>query len=177
MKKGKTISRQSKKNEKKSAEKKARAGKKVKNGTKSIIDAEDEKPKGPKILVPLLSKRESEDTFIEAVAPGAGEIILLLVIDTHAMAGGFGFAAGEIAGGNALMQHVKTAFGKKRKTCKDIIEWGDTANKIEHLAELNQVEKIFVVKQDNDFFKKLLKDMREKLPGIKIEEIELQEFK
>ncbi len=170
MKKGKTISRQSKKNEKKFAEKKAKAGK------KEIIDAEEEKPKGPKILVPLLSKREGENEFIEAVAPGAGEIILLLVIDTNAMAGGFGFAAGEIAVGNALMQYVKTAFGKKRKTCNDIIEWGDTANKIEHLAELNQVAKIFVVKQDNDFFKKLLKDMKEKLPGIEIQEIKLREF-
>ncbi len=167
MKKEKTNSRQSKKNEKKAAEKKAKAEK------KSIIDAEEERPKGPKILVPLLSKRESEEEFVATVAPGAGEIILLLVIDTHAMVGGFGFAAGEIAVGNALMQKVKTAFGKKRKTCNDIIEWGDTANKIEHLAELNQVAKIFVVKQDNDFFKKLLKDMKEKLPEIEIQEIEL----
>ena len=171
MKKEKTTSRQSKKNKKKSAGKKAKAEK------KSIIDAEEEKPKGPKILVPLLSKREGEEEFIEAVAPGAGEIILLLVIDTNAMAGGFGFAAGEIAVGNALMQHVKTAFGKKRKTCNDIIEWGDTANKIEHLAQFHRVKKIFVVKQDNDFFKKLLKNMKEKLQGIKIEEIELWEFK
>jgi len=168
LKKEKTISRQSKKNEKKAAEKKAVAGK------KGIIDAEQvEKPKGPKILVPLLSKREGEEGFIEAVAPGAGEIILLLVIDTSAMAGGFGFATGEIAVGNVLMQKVKTAFGKKRKTCNDIIEWGDTANKIEHLAQLNQVAKIFVVKQDNDFFKKLLNDMKEKLPKIEIHEIEL----
>ena len=142
-------------------------------GKKSIIDAEEEKPKGPKILVPLLSKREGEEEFIEAVVPGAGEIILLLVIDTHAMAGGFGFATGEIALGNALMQKVKIAFGKKRKTCNDIIEWGDTANKIEHFAELKQIEKIFVIKQNNDFFKKLLKDMKEKLPEIEIHEIEL----
>jgi len=167
LKKEKTNSRQFKKNKKKAAEKKVKAGK------KSIIDAEEEKPKGPKILVPLLSKRESEDEFVATVAHGAGEIILLLVIDTHAMAGGFGFATGEIAGGNVLMQKVKTAFGKKRKICNDIIEWGGTANKIEHLAELNQVAKIFVVKQDNDFFKKLLKDMKEKLPEIEIQEIEL----
>lgn len=129
-----------------------------------------------KVLVPLLSKREAEPEFIEKIANKAKEITLLLVIDTNAMAGQFGFATNEIASGNALMQQAKTALGKKRKTCNDIIEWGDTATKIEHLAQLHQVDKIYVVKQDNKFFKDLLKNMKEKLGKTEIEEIELPEF-
>ena len=129
-----------------------------------------------KVLVPLLSKREAEPAFIEKVASKAKEITLLLVIDTNAMAGEFGFATNEIASGNALMQQVKTALGKKRKTCNDIIEWGDTATKIEHLAELHKVDKIYLVEQDNQFFQDLLKDMEEKLKKTQIERIVLPKF-
>jgi len=131
---------------------------------------------GSKVLVPLLSKREAEPAFIQAIANKAHEIILLLVIDTHAMAGEFGFATNEIAVGNALMQKIKEAIGKKRKTCNDVIEWGDTATKIEHMAQLYHVDKVYVVKQENQFYKILVKDMKEKLPEIEIEEIRLQDW-
>ena len=130
-----------------------------------------------KALVPLLSKREAEPGFIEKIAQGTKEITLLLVIDTHAMAGKFGFATNEIATGNALMQQVKTALGKKRKTCNDVIEWGDTATKIEHLAELQKANKIYLVEQENQFFKDLIKTLEETLPGIEIETVPLPKFK
>ncbi len=148
----------------------------MKKGKTSSRQSE-KKEKGMKVLVPLLSKREAEPGFIETIASKAKEIILLVVIDTKAMTGQFGFATNEIAAGNALMQQVKLALGKKRKTCNDVIEWGDTATKIEHLALLHQVNRIYVVRQDNQFFKKLLHDMREKLPGIEIEAVSLPEWK
>ncbi len=134
-----------------------------------------ERLKGIKVLVPLLSKREAHPVFIERVAGKAREIILLLVIDTKAMTGQFGFATNEIATGNHLMEQVKEALGKKRKSCSDVIEWGETATKIEHLAELHRVDKVYVVKQDNHFFKKLLQDMKEKLAGVEIEVVQLPE--
>ena len=130
-----------------------------------------------RVLVPLISKKEADEKFVERVATKAKEIILLLVVDTEAMSGQFGFAAGEIAQANALMQQVKNAVGRKRKTCEDIIEWGNTARKIEHLAQLRGVDKICLVKQDNQFFKKLLQDMRKKLPKIEIEVVKLEEEK
>jgi len=131
-----------------------------------------EKP-GIKILVPLLSKKEAMPLFIEAVAGMGKQIILLLVIDTNSMVGQFGFATGEIAAGNALMKEVKTAFGKKRKQCIDVIEWGDTATKIGHLALLHRVEKICIVKQNNQFYENLLNKLKENLQGMQIEEIAL----
>jgi hypothetical protein len=130
-----------------------------------------------RVLVPLLSKKEDSEEFVEMVTAKAKEIILLIVIDTAAMSGQFGFAAGEIAQANALMQKMKNAIGKKRKTCEDIIEWGDTATKIEHMAMLRQVDKIYLVKQDNQFSKKLLRELEEKLPKVEIEAAKLEEEK
>lgn len=132
---------------------------------------------GMKVLVPLLSKREAEPAFVEAIASKAHEIILLLVIDTNAMVGRFGFATSEIGMGNALMQRLKAELGKKRKACNDVMEWGDTANKIEHIAQFYGIDRIYAVKQGNDYFRKLLADMKEKLKGIEIIEIALPELK
>jgi len=139
--------------------------------------AEEEKSPGLKVLVPLLSKREAEPAFVEAIAGKGHEITLLLVIDTNAMAGRFGFATGEIGMGNTLMQRLRAELGKKRKACNDIMEWGDTASKIEHIAQLYGIGRIYVVKQGNDYFRKLLADMKEKLAGIEIIEIALPELK
>ena len=140
---------------------------------KELPEGLREKAKGIKVLVPLLSKREAEPAFIKRAVSGAHEIILLLAIDTNAMAGQFGFATTEIASGNALMQKMKVEIGKKRKTCVDVIEWGDTETKIGHLALLDRVDRIYLVKQDNLFFKKLVKSLREKLEGVEIEEVQL----
>lgn len=130
-----------------------------------------------RVLVPLLSKKEDSDEFVERVTAKAKEIILLIVIDTAAMSGQFGFAAGEIALANALMQKMKNAIGKKRKTCEDIIEWGNTATKIEHLAMLKEVDKIYLVRQDNQLSKKLLRELEERLPKVEIEAVKLEEEK
>ncbi|MBN2067743.1 MAG: universal stress protein [Candidatus Diapherotrites archaeon] len=130
-----------------------------------------------KVLVPVLSQKEASPEFIERLSSKAKEIIVLLVIDTKAMSGQFGFAAGEIAHANALMQQLKEAIGKKKKTCEDLMEWGDTFTKIEHTAMLKQADKIILVWQDNQFFKKLLKDLKEKLPKIEIETVKLEEEK
>jgi len=130
-----------------------------------------------RVLVPLLSKKEDREEFVEQFTSKAKEIILLIVIDTAAMSGQFGFAAGEIAQANILMQKMKAAIGKKRKTCEDIIEWGDTATKIEHLAMLRNVDKIYMVKQENQFSKKLLRELGEKLPKLEIERGKEKEIK
>jgi len=130
--------------------------------------------KGLKVLVPLLSKREDSEEFVASFSGGASEIILLLVIDTGAMSGGFGFAAGEIALGNSLMQRVKAGLAKRKKQCKDIIEWGNTESKIEHLAKFHAVDKVCLVRQHNQFFEKLLSGIKENL-GIEVEVVELPE--
>ena len=99
-----------------------------------------------KVLIPLVSKEENDSEFIELATNKAKEIILLLVIDTSAMKGEFGFAASEIMQGNNLMEETKHAIGLKRKTAKAITEWGSTIQKIANIARLQQVNKIAIKK-------------------------------
>ena len=130
---------------------------------------------GKRVLIPLLSKKEASKEFVKKIAGEKGEIILLLVIDTGAMSGGFGFAAHEIAQGNLLMQKTKILLEKHKKKCNDVIEWGNTESKIEHLAQLQQVNKILLVQQESPAFGKLLREMKEKLKGIEIETVKVKE--
>ena len=60
-----------------------------------------------RVLVPLLSKQENSPEFIDKITTRVKEIILLVVVDTNAMVGRFGFAANEIREGNALMEEIK----------------------------------------------------------------------
>ncbi len=142
----------------------------MKKGKKNSKQSEPDK-----LLVPLLSKKEANPLFIEKISSKAKEIVLLLVIDTKGMAGDFGFATSEIAVGNTLMQKMKLALGKRKKECNDVIEWGDTETKIEHLAQLHQVKEICLVKQENHFYETLVKKLKENLKGIEIEEVALPE--
>lgn len=113
-----------------------------------------------KVLIPLLSKQENNEDFLDKATAGAKQAILLLVVDTQAMHGQFGFAATEIRQGSMLLEQVKEILGEKRKPYKDIIEWGDTATKIEHIAKLNKADRVIMQKQNNKFFNDLVKNLK-----------------
>jgi len=125
-----------------------------------------------KILLPLISRQEFNEEFLEKALAGVKEVILLLVIDVNAMAGQFGFATSEIMQGTKLMQKVKEIIGQKKKKCSEITEWGDTATKINNVATLNEVDKIVLMKQKgvwwNEIEKKLKKECKKKLEVIEI---------
>lgn len=142
---------------------------------KSYSSQSDKKEECARVLVPLLSHRESDGFFIEKISEGEGEIILLLVIDTKAMPGQFGFAANDIASGNQIMGEMRKALARKKRECCDVIEWGETANKIEHLAMLRNARKVFLVEQESQFFKKLVKELEEKLGKVEIVRVKLPE--
>jgi len=58
------------------------------------------------------------------------------------------------------MEEVGSKVGKKRKKYEEILEWGDTYNSINQMAQIKQVDKISLVKTGNDGFKKLVKKLR-----------------
>ena len=122
-----------------------------------------------KIVIPLLSKQENNEDFLEKAVEGAKEIIVLLVIDTEAMPGQFGYAATEIRHGNMLIEEIKERLEEKKKQCNDIIEWGNTLTKIDHIARLQKADKIVLQKQENKFFKDLVKELKKE--GQKVEVI------
>ena len=118
-----------------------------------------------KVLIPVLSRKENDAGFLEQALHGAKEVVALLVVDSSAMTGGFGFAAGEISDGNSVMDEIKKQAGAKKKTCRTVLEWGKTLDKIKALAELNKVDKIVLVKQENHYFKELVKQLKEDFKG------------
>ncbi len=126
-----------------------------------------------KVLLPILTKKESRSEFLDKALKGAKETIVLAVVDSEAMAGGTGAAAGEISAENKAMEKIRQYCGQKRKACKEILEWGRTADKIKAHAVLGEVDKIVLKKQENQYYKELVKELRKDLGKEKeIEEIE-----
>ena len=113
-------------------------------------------------LIPLLSKKENNREFVAKACSGADELLVLLVVDTGAMPGQFGFAASEIGQGNSIMQEIKQLAAMEKTPCNDIIEWGETETKITHFVQLQSISRVFLIKQDNQFFRKLVKELEKK---------------
>ncbi len=122
-----------------------------------------------KVLIPILSKKENDEKFIDAAVIGAKEITLLVVVDTSLTSGGYGFASSEISQGNALMNDIRAMVGKKKKTCDDVLEWGETITKIDHIARLREVDKVVLQKQDNKFYSDLIETLKKN--QVRVEEI------
>lgn len=127
-----------------------------------------------KVLIPLLSKKENNLAFLEQATKNAKEIILLLIIDKRELFGQFGFAASEIMQGTHLLEELQNKLKENGKHATDIQEWGETETKIEHIAMLQQVDKVFLLEQENEYFKNLVKQLKKTL-GNKIEIIKVQE--
>ncbi len=108
-----------------------------------------------KILIPILSEKENDPEFLEKASKGATEIILLTVVDPSPKEK-FGFAAGFLQKARGIMDEAKKQLGQKRKSVEDIVEWGDTRNKILNIALLRKVDKIVFYKQQNQYFNGLL---------------------
>ncbi len=125
------------------------------------------------VLIPLLSKQENNPEFLEKALENAFEANVLLVIDKDAMVGQFGFAASEIMQGNLLLEELKQKILEKKILCNDIMEWGNTEQKILQLALLKKSDKIAMVEQENKYFQDLLKKLKEK-ESEKIELIKIE---
>ena len=128
-----------------------------------------------KIILPILSGKETNKEFLKEACKGAEEAVLVLVIDQDAMAGVFGFATNEIRRGNDLIEELKSQIRRKRITVDDVVEWGNTARKIENIIQLKNGDKVVLVEQENDYFEKLIEELKAKVK-IPIEIIKVQEI-
>ncbi len=114
------------------------------------------------ILVPVLSSIEGHPEFIAAIAKDADSIILLFVVDSEAMPGRFGFAAGEIRIANATMDRIEHALREMNKPVKVSEEWGPMLKKIDNAARLYDVTEIRLLEQKNRFFEELVRELMQK---------------
>ena len=127
-----------------------------------------------KALLPIISKKENKKDFLDAALKKGDEAVLLLVIDKDAMAGMFGFATNEIKQGNDLIEELKTALKEKKVKTEEVVEWGNTGTKIENMAQLKKVDKIILVEQDNEYFKKLINELKQKI-NVPVETFKVKE--
>lgn len=110
-----------------------------------------------KVLIPLLSKNESNEEFLDKAVKGANEVVLLIVIDTDERSK---LRASDISSATHFLEEIKKLVGKKRKKCEDLTEWGETGKKIKNTAILNKVDKISILKQENQWFEEILKELK-----------------
>ncbi|MEK6821498.1 MAG: hypothetical protein AABY11_03825, partial [archaeon] len=85
------------------------------------------------------------------------------VLDSKSMHASFGFKTSEIMRGRDAVEKVKEEVRKHKRLCTDILEWGDTVEKIAQVAEMKQVEKICLhVPKGDAFFANTVEEIRQR---------------
>jgi len=119
--------------------------------------------------VPLLTGREKEPAFLEKIV-SADEVILLQVVDKDFFSR-TGSAMGEVRQFRLVNDEIKKFLKQKKKKCAELTEWGSTISKIISIALIHKADKIFLVKQKNQFFGDVLKELNKN--KLMVEEVEL----
>ena len=119
------------------------------------------------VLIPIISKKENSPEFLEKATRGQKQVFLLAIMDTGALAKNFGFATSEIGHGSELIDEIKKTLAPKGIEANDVLEWGDTHQQIINYAKLKKTKKVALIKQENKYFKDLVKDLKEQ--GFEVE--------
>jgi len=119
------------------------------------------------ILLPILSEKENNEEFLEKALKGTREVILLIVVDTESKED-FGFTTAHIHSARTTLEEIKITIGKKRKKCEDILEWGNTFNKIMNIALIKKVDKVILKKQENQLFEELVKNLKKEKIDVEV---------
>ncbi|MDO8625730.1 MAG: hypothetical protein Q7R47_06620 [Candidatus Diapherotrites archaeon] len=128
------------------------------------------KPVPKTVLIPILSKRENAPDFLIQSTESYDFVVLLSVLDRDESVGSFGFAANEIRLANHLMEQIAQFLSVQGKQVEQILEWGTVASKISQTAGFYNCQKIVLVRQENEYYHKLVTDLRV-LSRIEIEEV------
>lgn len=121
-----------------------------------------------KVLIPLLSKDESNEQFLGKASEKADQVTLLTVIDTMSGNEKFGFTAGQIGASSSLAEKMKKKLKETVKEIDQVLEWGDTLTKIEQIAKLKKVDLIAMKKQQNQFFEQLVEHLKERKLKVEV---------
>ncbi len=116
-------------------------------------------------LVPILAKKESDDSFIGQLALQAEEFILLIPVDRSEMNSRFGFAATEMMLANKITGEMEAKLSEKGKKAESYTEWGETVQKTVNMAAIKKCGKIILQKQDNHKFLETLEGISKTKPA------------
>lgn len=118
-----------------------------------------------RVLVPVLSPADADDAFIQHISDNASVVYLLLVLDPKSASASFGFKTSEIMAGRETMDKMKSQIKENKRLCTDILEWGNTLEKIAQIADMKQVEKILVFNPgSNEYFQHMVNDIQKNTP-------------
>lgn len=127
-----------------------------------------------RVLVPILSPLDANDAFIQHISENASVVYLLLVLDPKSASASFGFKTSEILQGRETMDKVKSKIKESKRLCTDILEWGNTLEKIAQVAEMKQVDKIFLFNgKKSEYFQHTANEIQ-KQTTIGVETVESQ---
>jgi len=110
------------------------------------------------VLIPILTKLEANEEFLEKATKGMRKATVLIVVDAS-LQETFGIAASSLAQAQQIAEQIKAKLGKKRKSCEVLLEWGSTAEAIDRIARLRAVSKIALIKDENSFFRQIVKKL------------------
>lgn len=108
-----------------------------------------------KILIPLLSGRENDKLFIDAISKDVKEVVILQIVDKQFLPKA-GSAMAEVGQFRLVSDGLRKAIGQKKKKFVEMTEWGVTIPKIISTAMFQKVDKVFLVKQSNQFFDEII---------------------
>lgn len=120
------------------------------------------------VLIPIISKQENDLQFLATATKQSEKVFLLVIVDANVPEMSFGFTATEIGQGNALIQEIKNTLQDSGKEVFECLEWGETIPKIVNFAKLKKIKKVALKKQDNQWFKKLVKHLHEEKIEVEI---------
>ncbi|MBM3282126.1 MAG: hypothetical protein FJY86_02175 [Candidatus Diapherotrites archaeon] len=124
-----------------------------------------------RVLVPILSPADANDVFVQHISENASVVYLLLVLDPKSASASFGFKTSEIMAGRETIDKMKLKIKENKRLCTDILEWGNTLEKIVQIAEMKQVEKILLHNgKSNAYFQHVVADIQ-KQTSIPVEAI------
>jgi hypothetical protein len=125
-----------------------------------------------KILVPLLTGKEKNKVFLEAVTTKVDEVILLQIVDKDFLSRA-GSAMGEMRQSRIVLEEMKKIIGQKKKKCDELTEWGSTISKILSISLLQKVDKVLLVKQENQFFEDILRELKKNKINVEVIDVPL----
>ncbi|MFH0970792.1 MAG: hypothetical protein V1776_05025 [Candidatus Diapherotrites archaeon] len=115
-----------------------------------------------RVLIPVLHPDDCSDFFLYHSTEDASVVYLLLVLDAHSLSS-FGFKTSEIMRGRELVERMKEKIKGNKRLCTDILEWGETIEKLVQIAEMKKVDKICLRQPDNQsYFQQWVDSIKEK---------------
>jgi hypothetical protein len=123
-----------------------------------------------KILVPLLSGRESDPVFINSIAKDVKEVVILQIVDRQFLPKA-GSAMAEVRQFRIVADELRKSLSSKKKKLIEMTEWGVTIPKIVSIALMQKVDYVLLVKQSTQFFNEVVEELNDN--KIKFELVEL----